>query len=381
MQTRLKQILLLLFPLLIFSCKTEKNSGNEARLQGEALAVDYAKGFTIEEFNGFKILTVENPWPEAENSYKYLLVEDEAEVPQNLEFNHKISIPVEKIVVTSTTHIPSLEALNKENTLIGFPDLHYISSERTRKLIENGRVTEIGRNEAINTEVLISLQPDVVIGFAVNSNNSTYNSIEKSGIPVLFNGDWTEEHPLGKAEWLKFFGALFNQSEKAADLFERVETEYLEAKELARTTEDIPTVISGSMYKDQWFVPYGNSWSAIFIEDANADYIYKNTKGSGSISLAFETVLNDAQDADFWISPGQFKTVSQLNESSAHYNQFKSVKNGKVFTYSNTIGETGGVLYYELAPNRPDLVLKDLISIFHPELLPNYEATFFKPLE
>jgi len=381
MHVRLKHILFLLIPIIFFSCKTEKDPVSEPDLEGESLAIDYARGFRIEEFDGYKILTVDNPWPEADHSFDYLLVEDEALVPQNLQYDQRISIPVGKIVVTSTTHIPSLEALQKEKTLIGFPGLHYISSETTRNLIENGEVAEIGRNDAINTEILISLKPDVVIGFAVNSINKTYNIIEKSGIPVLYNGDWTEEHPLGKAEWLKFFGALYNQTEKAAELFEEVEKAYLEAKELAQTAEDVPTVISGSMFKDQWYVPYGNSWSAIFIEDANADYIYKDTKGSGSISLAFETVLNDAQDADFWISPGQFKTFRQLNESSVHYNQFKAVQNGNVFTYSNTMGETGGVLYYELAPNRPDLVLKDLISIFHPELLPDYKTTFFKSLE
>jgi iron complex transport system substrate-binding protein len=99
------------------------------------------------------------------------------------------------------------------------------------------------------------------------------------------------------------------------------------------------------------------------------------------MALAFETVLSEAQNTEFWIAPGQFKSYEHLMETSAHYKQFDAVKNRNVFTYSNTVGETGGVLYYELAPNRPDLVLKDLISIFHPELLPDYETTFFKPLK
>lgn len=332
------------------------------------------------EFDGYKVLQVKNPWPEADKIFTYLLVEEKAKVPEDLEYDHKISIPVEKVVVTSTTHIPSLEALEEENTLIGFPGLDYISSEKTRSRISKDEITELGKNEAINTEVLLSLQPDVVVGFAVNGTNKTFNTIEKAGIPVVFNGDWTEESPLGKAEWIKFFGALFNKTDEAIQLFEEVEKSYLEAKKLAQSSIEKPTVLSGSMYKDQWYVPYGNTWSAQFIKDANAKYIYENTTGSGSMALAFESVLSEAQNADFWIAPGQFKSFNQLNESSVHYNQFEAVKNRNVYTYSNTMGNTGGVLYYELAPNRPDLVLKDLISIFHPDLLPDYQLTFFKPL-
>jgi len=302
-------------------------------------------------------------------------------VPSKIKYDHRINVPVSKIVVTSTTHIPSLEALNRESSLVGFPSLDFISSKKTRRLIKENKITELGKNEAINTEVLISLEPDVVIGFAVNGNNKTFNTIEKSGIPVVFNGDWIEESPLGKAEWIKFFGAFFNLSEEAEQLFNDVETAYNDAKELAKSSGEKPSVLAGSMYKDQWYVPYGNAWQAQFIKDANAEYIYAHTKGSGSMALSFETVLSEAQNTEYWVAPGQFKSIEHLRETSSHYNQFDAVKNQKVFTYSNTTGETGGVLYYELAPNRPDLVLKDLISIFHPELLPDYETTFFKPLK
>ncbi len=367
--------------MIFFSCKNEKKEFSEITLSGDTLAVEYAKGFSIIQYDGFKVLKVKNPWPEADKTYTYLLVEEESKVPPSIAYDHKINIPVKKLVVTSTTHIPSLEALQEEKTLIGFPGIDYISSEKTRERIREGKITELGKNEDINTEVLIALQPEAVVGFAVTGTNKTFNTIEKSGIPVLFNGDWTEESPLGKAEWIKFFGALFNKTKEATLFFQEVETGYLDAKKLAKSASSIPTVLSGSMYKDQWYVPYGDSWSARFIKDANADYIYKNTSGSGSIALAFETVLSEAQNADFWIAPGQFKTFNQLNESSVHYNQFKAVKTKQVFTYSNTLGETGGVIYYELAPNRPDLVLKDLITIFHPELLSEYEPVFFKRLE
>jgi len=376
----LLKYLFLILPVLI-SCKSETKSSSEILIPGDTLSVNYAKGFTIVQYKDFKILKVNDPWPGSSRSFTYLLYEEDAGIPEDIEYDHKIRIPVSRIVLTSTTYIPSLESLNETNTLVGFPGLDFISSAATRNRINQNKITEIGSNDALNTELLISLKPEVVIGFAINNSNKTFNTIEKSGIPVMYNGDWTEETPLGKAEWIKYFGALFNKSDEAEKLFNEVASGYNEAREIAATATNIPTVLSGSMYKDQWYVPYGNSWSGLFIEDANANYIYKKTRGSGSRALAFETVLSEAENADFWISPGQFKSFNQLNESSLHYSRFKAVKERKVYTYSNTFGETGGVLYYELAPNRPDLVLKDLISIFHPGLLPQHELVFFKPLE
>ncbi|SDS49282.1 iron complex transport system substrate-binding protein [Gillisia sp. Hel1_33_143] len=379
----MRPILILFISLLFLSCKNEEKNEVDSTSQeiGESLKIENAHGFTISKYNGYKILTITDPWPNAEKSFKYLLVEDESKVPSTIEFDKKINIPIKRIVLTSTTHIPSLEALDETEALIGFPGLDYISSETTRALIAENKIVELGKNEAINTEILITLEPDLVIGFAIDGNNKTYNTIEKSGIPVIFNGDWTEESPLGKAEWIKFFGALFDKSEEAEEIYDDIAKNYKEAKQLAQSVDETPLVIAGSMYKDSWFVPYGNSWQAQFIKDANASYIYKDTEGSGSKALSFESVLNDAQNADFWVAPGQFQSYEQLYETSQHYKQFKAVQNKKVFTYSNTMGATGGVLYYELAPNRPDLVLKDLISIFHPELLKDYKPTFFKPLD
>ncbi|TXD95229.1 ABC transporter substrate-binding protein [Gillisia hiemivivida] len=374
--------LCILLCLIIFSsCKNEESKIVYSKATGEVVPVEYAKGFKIQQFDGYKLMTVKNPWPKADKSFTYLLAEKEANIPSEVQYDLKVTIPVQKIVVTSTTHIPSLEILNEEQSLLGFPGLNYISSEKTRARISKGLVAELGQNESMNTEILISLDPDLVIGFAIDGNNKTFSTIQKSGIPVIYNGDWTEESPLGKAEWIKFFGAFYNKDAQASAKFNEIRDSYLESKELAKNAKSSPTVLSGSMYKDQWYVPYGNSWQAKFIEDANANYIYKDTKGSGSIALSFESVLDKSKDAEYWVAPGQFQSFQQLMETSSHYTQFKAVQDKKVFTYSNSLGTTGGVIYYELAPTRPDLVLKDLISIFHPELLPDYKSTFFKALQ
>ena len=291
-----------------------------------------------------------------------------------------VEVPLSNIVVTSTTHIPSLEMLGVIQKLIGFPNLDYISSEYTRSLIDDGKITELGQNEDINTEVLIELNPDAVVTFAVEGNNKTVATIQMTGIPVLYNADWTETSPLGKAEWIKFFGALFNKEKEADSIFKNIETEYLAAKKIASEATANPTVISGAMYRDVWYLPQGSSWAAQFIADANGDYLWKDSEGTGSLSLNLEAVLEKGKNAQYWIGPGQFTSLNQLAETHSVYTQFRAYETGEVYSFTNKKGVTGGVLYYELAPNRPDIVLKDIIKILHPKLLPAHELFFFSKL-
>lgn len=371
--------LLLLFGTVCLSCKEVKTP--EKHTIFTTSSITYASGFKVFPYSTYTKIEVSNPWPNANKTFTYILLKEGQKAPKNEEFDAVVQTPVKKIVVTSTTHIPALEALGVENTLIGFPDTRYISSKKTRKNITDGRVKELGVNEAINTEVLLDLQPDLVVGFSINSGNKTYETIKNSGIPVVYNGDWVEETPLGKAEWIKFFAPFFNKETEADSIFKSIETEYFSAKKIASVAVKRPTVFSGAMYKDVWYMPAGDSWAAQFLEDANTNYLWKETTGTGSVSLNFENVLEKAGEADLWIGTSQFTSYAQLEESNPHYTRFKAFQQKKSYTFSLTTGETGGVEYYELAPSRPDLVLKDLIKIAHPELLPGYEPYFFKPLQ
>ena len=378
----MKKFSLLLFLLISFACKNAENQPEASQKEpGKALKIENAKGFSIVKFKGYSLLKVNSPWPDAKKPFTYLLVRENGQVPDFIDYDEKITIPVKRIVVTSTTHIPALEALNEENTLKGFPGLPYISSPKTRQLIKNGKISELGQTENMNTEVLINLDPDLVIGFSIDGSNKNFETFQKSGIPVVYNGEWTESTPLGKAEWIKFFGVLFGKEKEADSIFSTIKSDYLASKELAKQQKNSPSVLSGSMFRDQWYLPYGNSWQAQFIQDANAHYIYANTQGEGSMSLSFESVLEKAGNADFWISAGQFESYEQLYQNSEHYKQFKAVQDKNVYSVSVTKGETGGILFYELGPQRPDLILKDLISIFHPGTLPEYQPVFFKPLQ
>ncbi|NMH28136.1 ABC transporter substrate-binding protein [Flavobacterium silvaticum] len=346
-----------------------------------ANCVQYAHGLKLFRYKDFTLATVQDPWPGATKSYRYVLVKKDAVIPDSLKSETIITVPVRKIIVTSTTHIPSLEMLGSENTLIGFPQLDYISSPKVRRRIADGKVRELGTNQSINVENVIDLSPDVFIGYGIDNNNQTLDNLKKAGIKVMLNGDWNEQTALGKAEWIKLFGALYDKDKLADSLFDNIVTEYENTIKLAKKAKSKPTVMAGALYENKWYMPYGDSWGATLISQAGGNYLWADSKGTGSLSLSFETVLDKASGADFWIGPGQFTSLSQLISENPDYGAFKSYKQKNVFSFSVKKGETGGVLYYELAPNRPDLVLKDLVSILHPELLPNYKPVFFEKLK
>ncbi len=376
-----KILFIALLFLFFISCKEQKDDKILTNHSKYSTSIKYAKGFDIEYRDGYKVITVKNIWPGSEKEFRYALIKKGHPLEMPESFDEIITIPINEIVVTSTTHIPSLEMLEVDTTLVGFPSLDYISSQKTRKRINQGLIKELGKNEDLNTESLLDLNPDVIVGFAIDNHDKTLKTIKKTGIPLVYNGDWTESSPLAKAEWIKFFAAFYDKDTLANRLFSNIENEYLNAKKIAFNAKSKPTVLSGAMYKDIWYLPQGKSWAAQFIADANGDYLWKETKGTGSHSLSLESVLEKAEHAEIWIGPSYYTNLVQLKKAHAVYQYFDSFKNKKVYSFTNKVGETGGLIYFELAPNRPDIVLKDIIKILHPELLPNHKFYFFDQLK
>ncbi|MFH4964153.1 ABC transporter substrate-binding protein [Gaetbulibacter sp. M235] len=377
-----------LFFILIISlssCKNDqKKQSTDFPSNATVIKNEYAKGFEVTDFGVYKVLTIKSPWPNSKKTYNYALVQKDmlSKISLNAnDFDAVITIPIEKIVVTSTTHLPSLELLHVEKTLVGFPETDFISSEKIRQLIDNGNVRELGKNESINTEILLETKPNLVVGFGIDGNNRAFETIKNSGIPVIYNGDWVENSPLAKAEWIKFFGVLFNKEKDVDSIFNSIEKNYLEAKSLAKNVKNKPTILSGAMYKDIWYLPSGTSTEAQLLKDANTNYLWQDSEGSGSLQLNFESVFEKAKNADVWLSPSNFSSLEALKNANIHNTMFKAFQNKSIYSFTNTTGKTGGILYFELGMTRPDLVLKDLIKICHPELLEDYEPYFFKPLE
>lgn len=362
--------------LPLLSCENDKKNNLQTIKTNDKSTIKYAKGFDIQHFNNYTKLIIKAPYQNSTETFEFVLTSNKSNSDLNT-----IQIPINSIVVTSTTHIPFLELLQAENKLVGFPNTNFISSEKTRKLINQNLVKELGHPENLNTETLLELNPDVVVGFSIGSNNKIFNTIEKLGIPVVFNGDWLEETPLGRAEWIKFFGALFDKQKKADSIFNVIEKNYLGAKQIAKKSKNKPSIVSGGLYKDVWYLPAGESFEAAFLTDANTNYLWSNSKGKGSLALNVENVFLKGKDAQIWISPSFHYSLHNIKDTNAIYSKFKAFQTGSIYSYFNRKGETGGILYFELSPTRPDLVLKDIIKIAHPELLPEYQFTFYEKLK
>ncbi|MDZ7615121.1 MAG: ABC transporter substrate-binding protein [Flavobacteriaceae bacterium] len=148
-------------------------------------------------------------------------------------------------------------------------------------------------------------------------------------VNVLFNGDWLEETPLGRAEWIKLFGALFDQSKKADSLFQKIESNYLTAKKLALEAKESPTVLTGALFQDKWNLPAGESFMATFFKDANTSYFWKDSPGTGSLVMGLESVLDVAGNADLWLGSGIFTNYEEMGNSNSHYSSFNPFQKKK----------------------------------------------------
>ena len=363
----------------LFGCKKEIKPTPTAptSIQNQ---IEYATSLSIKKYPNYSVVTVSNPWPNASKNFTYILKDKNTVLPDSLQNQAVINVPLESVVVTSTTIIPYLEMLAVEKKLIGFPHTDYISSPKTRTLIDQGNVKNIGQNERLNIEQLIDLSPSLIVTFGIDNNNPMLENLQKSGLNLLIQADWMEQTPLGKAEWIKLYGALFCKEKEAKTHFDAIVKNYQQAVALVQKQSKKPTVLYGSMYQDQWYVAKGQSWVAQFIKDAKGQYLWDKLEGSGSLGLSFESALEKGKNADYWIATGSFKSLAELAQANPHYRQFDAFKNKKIYCFETKIGATGGTIYYEQAPSRPDLVLKDYIKIVHPELLPNYTFTFAQKL-
>lgn len=344
---------------LLFGCSTSSEK-NSVIITTEQL--DYAKGFHFEKDNEHEYLVIDKPWPGASKTLRYNL----NELPKTF-------------ICTSTTHLPFFEMLDSEESVIGFPNVKYISSKVFVDRSERGLLKDLGPDDNINLELLIGTNPDAVIAFDMGSESKSLDKIKESGIPIYYNSDFLEESPLGRAEWIKFFGALLNKKEKADSIFKEIETNYLKLKQSVTNT-DKPSILSGIVYGDTWFLPGGNNWAATFYRDAGGEYLWDQDTTSGWLELSFESVYNTANNANFWIGTGTLNSRDELIGQDGRYASFSSYEADNVFNYNKIIGPNGGYDFFESGYSRPDLVLSDLIKILHPEVLPNYETVYFQKL-
>lgn len=375
-----KTLALLFFPLLVFSCSSPNKEQQDQPLR--EIKMEYAVGFRIWQGEDYKIAEVTRGFPGDHQAFKYFVPEKEGIQPPHEDFDAVVPYGVEKVILTSTTQIPHLDTLELANRLIAFPNCDLISSPAIRKRIAAGQVEELGGGAHFNSEKIIDLSPDLLMISTLGDNLKDLQLFQKAGIPAVINGDYVEQHPLGRAEWIKFTGVLTGNYDQAAAIFEGIAQNYLTLKSAVAEADfdSLPTVLSGSMYRDIWYAPAGNNWGAIFLEDAGAEYVFEDMASTGSLQLNYESVLEKGLEADYWISTAEYTTLDQMKTADERYTQFRAFQKGNIYSFASTRGATGGLEYFELGYTRPDIILKDLVKVFHPELVQGYSPYFYHKL-
>ena len=377
----MKHVAFLFIIIIVASCSAKKTETKESVTSNTNTIIKYAEGFKVTSLGKATRVEVTYPFQGATSGYTYLLVHKGDEIPDHDAKTKVIIVPLSSIVCTSTTHIPFLNYLGETNALVGFPSTDYISSDIMRARVDGGKVLELGIDKGINMERLVSLKPDMVMGYTMSSDYGQFKKMEELGIKVVINAEYLEKHPLGRAEWIKFMALFFDKEKIADSVFNAIEKEYIEVKAKADSIKQRPTVLSGIVYGDAWFLPGGENYASRLFRDAGGNYIYGDDTSNGFLQLSFESVYNKAHNTDYWIGVGSFNTLQEIKDADVRYAKFDPFIKKQVYTYNARMGAKGGSEFMELGYLRPDLILKDLVKILHPEVLPDYQLYFHKKLE
>lgn len=348
----------------------------------EKATLTHTDGFSVEYFNNYKVVTVKTPYPGAAESIQYVLVQCGTPAPEGFLDEQIINIPVQTVVIMSTSYLPFLDELGLLDRLVGLDDATYVSNPAVLKMAEEGKLAMIGYGSGVNVEQALELSPELI--FTYGSGAPDYDAhpvLIEAGLKTVVNAEWLETTPLGRTEWGKFIAVFFNKEADAQALFAKTVERYSEYAAVVASATERPTVFTASDYQGIWSMPGGNSFAAAFFKDAGADYLWADDTSTGSLPLAFEAVFEKAQGAEYWVNVGYFFTLDDLLAADARYADFNAYQSGNIWNNDARISPNGGNDYYESAVAHPELVLADLIKIFHPELLPDHELVYYRQLK
>lgn len=331
----------------------------------------------------YKILTVKNPWQGAKNiNLEYFLVEKNKKIPEAIKEKNIVRIPLQRVVCLSTTHVAMIDFLNETKSIVGIAGTDYVVNPSIRKMICDGKIKNVGFDNNLNYELLISLHPDAVIIYGVSSEASQIaGKLKDLNIPCIINAEYLEQDVMAKTEWIKFFATLFNKEKFADDRFSKIENEYFELKSQVANLQSKPKVLSGLPWKGTWWIPGGKSHMAQLIADAGGEFLWKQNTSHESFPLSIEAVFAKSQSADVWINSGSAKNINEILFTDERIKKFKIIQTKKIYNNNAVINQFGGNDFWESGIVSPQVVLKDLIKIFHPEILPTYHLKYYKKLK
>ncbi len=358
--------LLLLLPLLS-GCSGRSNSD---KTQG----VQYSRLLSILPADGYTKVEVRTDTAGTPVAI-YLLVDRDAPVPNSLPKGEIIKVPVQGLVVNSSVYAAPIEELGALGCITGVLDAQYFSMPSIKQGLASGKIKDMGNSQSPTVEKIVELAPDgIMINLYEGMNTATLPTV---GVPYIKMADNLETSPLGRAEWIKFLGLLTGRQERADSIFTAVVTEYKSLQAKTSGVKKRPKILTENMYEGVWYVPAGQSVAAQLIYDAGGYYPWAENAKIGSLMLSFEEVLDKAGDADFWIikNYGSKFDKETLLSMDKRYSAFASIdKNGVYWSDTSTSG------IFDVINFHPEVLLREYIKIFHPQLLPQYKLQYFRPL-
>lgn len=358
-------LLLLTIALVLTALCSCKGGSTNAVSGGDTLRLKYASNLSIVRHEGYTIASIADPWHKGKTLHRYILLADSTLDRGSLPEGTVIRTPMRRAVVFTTVHCSLFLNLSASDVIKGVCDLRYIKLPWIQQQCRQGSVKDCGSGMSPDIEKIIDTKPDAIL-LSPFENSGGYGKLNEVDIPIVECADYMETSPLGRAEWMRFFGMLTGHEREADSLFAIVEKQYLALKAEAAKTKSRPSVVIDKKNGSVWYVPGGQSTMGVLIGDAGGDYVFASEKKSGSIAMPFETVLDRAGQADIWMlrySGDHTLTRQELLSEYGGYGELKAYKSGQTYGCN-----TKTSAFYEESLFRPDLLLADFISIIHPEV-------------
>lgn len=375
---------IVLICLLLSACENSSSKRQESSFSEvqsrwtEEAEVHYAQGFDISYEDEYKVLHL----MQGKDTTHYILLPEDVAPPSAYPEAQSIRIPIRSLVALSTTHVALADFVEADSIIIALDNTDYVYDPEVRARIEAGEVTEVGESGSLNQEMVLALQPDLLMVSGMpNTDLQKYNALISSDVPVLINTEWMENTALGKAEWVKLMAALLNREDIANAKFDSIAQSYQQIAQLTDILENKPEVISGSPFQGSWYVPGGKSYRSKMFEQAGAKWPWSESE-EVSLPVAFENIYAYGLEAEYWLNPGMVNTLDELLAKDERFADFKAFQNGKVYNHNRRMTPNGqGNDYYESGVVNPHLVLADLTHILHPDLLPDHQLYYYQKLE
>lgn len=340
----------------------------------------YASGFDILGAEGWQstVIRVRNPWQGAKEVEMAYFIARNGEKPPRDFRGGVIRAGAERIVCMSSTYIAMLDALGQVGRVVGVSGMEYISNPHV--LARRDEIKDVGAE--INYESLVGLKPDLVLLYGVSDAlAATTDKMNELGIPYMYVGDYLEESPLGKAEWMVVLSELTDCRAAGERVFGAVPERYDALKRLVSGVTRRPAVMLNTPWNDSWMMPSVNNFVVRLIRDAGGDYIYPKNTSHSSVAIGLETAYGLIREADVWLNTGRVTSLAELLAVDEKFSDAKAVREKKVYNNNLRLTPGGGNDYWESGCVRPDVVLRDLIRILHPELLEEGDLYYYRHLE